>query len=150
MHFWYNYICIFKYFLIQIFVGIIFVSFLAVHNSLIGDLVTQSVTHWQYFYFWHYRVTLETCDLWDICSEWRGDMPWLNKKKTPTHLPTYLTFSQLLFNFPQLSLTFHKFFSQLFLNTFLNFSSTFPQLSLNFFSTFVNFLSTFSQVFSTP
>ena len=29
----------------------------------------HSLTHSGYFYFWHYRVTLETCDLWDICSE---------------------------------------------------------------------------------
>ena len=38
--------------------------------------VTQSLTDWQYFYFWHYRVTLETCDLWDIWSEWWGNMTW--------------------------------------------------------------------------
>ena len=25
---------------------------------------------------WHYRVTLETCDLWDIWSEWWGNMTW--------------------------------------------------------------------------
>ena len=35
--------------------------------------LSQSVTE---FYFWHYRVTLETCDLWDICSEWLEDMTW--------------------------------------------------------------------------
>ena len=49
--------------------------FLAVHNSSLYDLVTdsliQSLTD---FYFWHYRVTLETCDLWDIWSEWWGNM----------------------------------------------------------------------------
>ena len=54
--------------------------FLAVHNSSIGDLVTDSLTdsltHWQYFYFWHYRVTLETCDLSDIWSEWWENMTW--------------------------------------------------------------------------
>ena len=33
--------------------------FLAVHNSSIGDLVTHSLTD---FYFWHYRVTIETLD----------------------------------------------------------------------------------------
>jgi len=36
----------------------------------------HSLSHSQYFYFWHYRVTLETCDLWDICSEWWGNMTW--------------------------------------------------------------------------
>ena len=51
--------------------------FLAVHNSSIGDLVTQSLSHsLTDFYFWHYRVTLETCDLWDIWSEWWGNMTW--------------------------------------------------------------------------
>ena len=38
--------------------------------------LTQSITDSGYFYFWHYRVTLETCDLWDICSEWWEDMTW--------------------------------------------------------------------------
>ena len=33
----------------------------------------HSLTNWGYFYFWHYRVTLETCDLWDIWSEWWGN-----------------------------------------------------------------------------
>ena len=51
--------------------------FLAVHNSSIGDLVTHALTHWlTNFYFRHYRVTLETCDLWDIWSEWWGNMTW--------------------------------------------------------------------------
>jgi hypothetical protein len=27
----------------------------------------------------HYRVTLETCDLWDIWSEWWGNMTWPKK-----------------------------------------------------------------------
>ena len=31
---------------------------------------------------------LETCDLWDIWSEWWGDMTW--PKNLPTHLPTNL------------------------------------------------------------
>ena len=35
--------------------------------------LTDSLSH---FYFWHYRVTLETCDLWDIWSEWWGNMTW--------------------------------------------------------------------------
>ena len=36
----------------------------------------------------HYRVNLETCHLWDIWSEWWGDMTW--PKNLPTHLPTNL------------------------------------------------------------
>ena len=56
------------------------VTFLAVQNSSIGDLVTNSLTDWlTNFYFWHYRVTLETCDLWDIWSEWWRDMIWAKK-----------------------------------------------------------------------
>ena len=52
-------------------------EFLAVHNSSIGDLVTDSLTDSvTNFYFWHYRVTLETCDLWDIWSEGWGNMTW--------------------------------------------------------------------------
>ena len=63
--------------------------FLAVQNSSIGDLVTHSL--WltdslSDFWFWHYRVTLETCNLWDIWSEWWGDMTW--PKNLPTHIPT--------------------------------------------------------------
>ena len=43
--------------------------FLAVQNSSIGDLVTHSL--WltdslSDFWFWHYRVTLETWNHWDI------------------------------------------------------------------------------------
>ena len=38
----------------------------------------------------HYRVTLETCDLWDIWSEWWEDMTWPKKTYPPTYLPTYL------------------------------------------------------------
>ena len=48
--------------------------------------MTLSLTDWlSDFWFWHYRVTLETCDLWDIWSEWWGDMTWLKK----TYLPTF-------------------------------------------------------------
>ena len=47
------------------------------------QLVTDSLTDSQYFYFWHYRVTQESCDLW---SEWWGDMTW--PKNLPSHLPT--------------------------------------------------------------
>ena len=53
--------------------------FLAVQNS--------SLTHWlthSTFTFDIQRATLETCDLWDIWSEWWGDMTWLKK----TYLPT--------------------------------------------------------------
>ena len=50
--------------------------FLAVHNSSIGDLVTDWVTHSQYFYFWHYRVIQETCDLWDIWSDMSDEVTW--------------------------------------------------------------------------
>ena len=41
------------------------------------------------FTFWHSRAILETYDLWDIWSEWWGDMTW-PKKYPPTYLPTYL------------------------------------------------------------
>ena len=51
--------------------------------------VSHSLTHWRYFYFWHYRVTPETCDLLDIWSEWWGDMTWLKN----THIPTYPFFN---------------------------------------------------------
>ena len=61
--------------------------FLAVQNSSIGDLVT----HWlSDFWFWHYRVTLETCDIWDIWSEWWEDMTWPKNIYLPSYLPTYL------------------------------------------------------------
>ena len=47
--------------------------FLAVQNSSIGDLVTQSVTHsltnWVTFTFAIQRAILETCDHWDIWSD---------------------------------------------------------------------------------
>ena len=50
-------------------------SFLAVQNSSIGDLVTDWLTH-STFTFDIQRTTLETCDLWNIWSEWWGDMTW--------------------------------------------------------------------------
>ena len=34
------------------------------------------------------RAILETCDLWDIWSEWWGDMTWPKKIYLPTCLPT--------------------------------------------------------------
>ena len=63
--------------------------FLAVQNSSIGDLVTDWLSEWVTFWFWHYRVTLETCDLWDIWSEWWGDLIWPQNRPT-YYLPTYL------------------------------------------------------------
>ena len=60
----------------------VYVVFLAVQNSSTGDLVihwlNDSLTHWGYFYCWLdiQRATQETCDLWDIWSEWWGDMCW--------------------------------------------------------------------------
>ena len=61
------------------FPGSIPIWFLAVQNSSIGDLVTHSLSHSGYFYFWHYRVTLETCDLWYSWTEWWGDIAWPKK-----------------------------------------------------------------------
>ena len=85
--------------------------------------LTESLTHWEYFYFWH------------ITSDPRDLFP---------NFPTFSTVSQLF-------LSFFSAFSQLFLNffslfsTFLNFLSTF----LNLFSNFSQFFSTFSQLFPT-
>ena len=60
----------------------IYIIFFAVQNSSIGDLVPWSVpwlgtTNNQSSQ--QYRVTLETCDLWDIWSEWWGDTTWPKK-----------------------------------------------------------------------
>ena len=33
------------------------------------------------FYFLTFRVILEHCDLWDIWSEWWGDMTWPTKRR---------------------------------------------------------------------
>ena len=54
--------------------------------------MTLSLTYWltdwlSDFWFWQFRVILETCNLWDIWSEWWGDMTW--PKNLPTHIPTY-------------------------------------------------------------
>ena len=56
--------------------------FLAVQNSSIGDLVTNSLTH----SLTHgtllidiQRATQETFDLWDIWSQWWEDMTWPTK-----------------------------------------------------------------------
>ena len=49
------------------------------------------LSHWlSDFWFWHYRVTLETCDIWDIWSEWWEDMTWPKNIYLPSYLPTYL------------------------------------------------------------
>ena len=66
--------------------------FLAVQTR---DLVTPSLSDWATFWFWNNRVTLETCDLWDIWSEWWRNMAWpkntyLLTYPPPTYLPTYL------------------------------------------------------------
>ena len=54
------------------------------------------LTDWVTFVFWHYRVALDTWDLWDILSEWWG--PDLTTKPTyllPTYLPVKIeTFDQ--------------------------------------------------------
>ena len=53
------------------------------------------------FWFWHYRVTLETCDIWDIwseCWDWWPDQIYLSNLHTyylPTCLPTYMYIPRL-------------------------------------------------------
>ena len=54
--------------------------FLAVHNSSIGDLVTDSLSQGT-FTFDIQRAPLETCDLWYLWSEWWGDITWLTKRQ---------------------------------------------------------------------
>ena len=63
--------------------------FLAVQSSSIGDLVTDWLTHsLSDFWFWHYRVALETCDLWDILSvSWGPDLTTKPTYLLPTYLP---------------------------------------------------------------
>ena len=63
-------------------------EFLAVQNNSIGDLVTHWLTDWLRvpFTFEIQRATLETCDLWDIGSEWWRQMTW--PKKTMTKIKT--------------------------------------------------------------
>ena len=68
--------------------------------------LTQSLSD---FWFWHYRVTLEACDLWGIWPE--GWVTW------PKNF-----FLQLLLNF--------------FIQLLFNFFKTFFNFFLNFFSTF--------------
>ena len=69
--------------------------FLAVQNSSIGDLVTDSLTH-STFTFDLQRATQETRDLWDIWSEWWGDMTWLRMtyQEQSLRLATIETFDQ--------------------------------------------------------
>ena len=52
--------------------------------------MTLPLTDWlTNFYFWHYRVTIETCNLWGIWSEWWEDMTWPKKlAKTMTKTKT--------------------------------------------------------------
>ena len=76
--------------------------FSAVQNSSIGDLVTNSLTDWlSDFWFWQFRVILETCNLWDIWWEWWGDMTWTKKwqlqiqRPWQTHLWNCWHFRQL-------------------------------------------------------
>ena len=61
-------------------VGIPKTMFLAVQNSSIGDLVTHWLTH-RTLLIVIQRATLDTCDLWDIWSEWLGDMTWPKKRQ---------------------------------------------------------------------
>ena len=54
-------------------------TFLAVHRQLNRwpcHWLSDWVTDWATFDFWHQRAILETCDLWNICSEWWEDMIW--------------------------------------------------------------------------
>ena len=76
----------------------------------------------------HYRVNLDTCDLWDIWSEWWG----LIEETWPVNF--FSAFSQHSFNF-------HSTFSIFFFN-FFTFLSTFSQLFLTFFSNFFSNLCT--------
>ena len=48
-------------------------------DSSIGDLVTHSLTDWDTFWKHNNRMTLQTCEVWDIWSEWWGDMTWPTK-----------------------------------------------------------------------
>ena len=54
--------------------------FLAVQNSSLGDLVTESLTQGTLLIDIQ-RATQETCDLWYIWSEWWGDMTWPAKRQ---------------------------------------------------------------------
>ena len=58
--------------------------FLAVQNSSIGDLVTHWLTH-RTLLIDIQKAILETCDLWDICSEWWEDMTWPKKLQIQRH-----------------------------------------------------------------
>ena len=49
-------------------------------DSSIGDFVTHWLTEWPFKTHTN-RVTLETCDLWDIWSEWWGNMTWPKKRQ---------------------------------------------------------------------
>ena len=61
------------------------------------------LSHWVTdFYFWHYRMALETCDLWDIWSEWWRNMTW----------PTFWQFLIFFYIFWQVSTIFNNNFWQ--------------------------------------
>ena len=94
---------------------------------------------------------LETCDLWDIWSEWWEDMTWPKN----TYLPTFFQlFSKLFSNFfPTFFQLFSKFFFQIlsnffqfFFNFFPNFFQLFPNFVQSFFSNFSNFFELFFQL----
>ena len=55
---------LFRCFKLKMFLNLICRIFLAVHNSSKGDLVTHSLTHWGYFYFWHTKSGPR--DLWPL------------------------------------------------------------------------------------
>ena len=71
-----------------------FLKFLAVQtesvvssiDGIVTDWLTDSLTDWPTFVFWHKRATQETGDLWDIWSQWWGNMTW----------PTFWQFWQFL------------------------------------------------------
>ena len=55
-------------------------------SAYVGSLVTMlvlHVTHWlQIIVEKHYQRALwETCDPWDMLSEWWGDMTWQTKRQ---------------------------------------------------------------------
>ena len=57
------------------------ISFLAVQTVFETALYLPLSLSTRTFYFLTFRVTLEHCDLWDIWSEWWGDMTWPTKRQ---------------------------------------------------------------------
>ena len=43
--------------------------------------LTDSLTDWETFWKHNNRVTQETCEVWDIWSEWWGDKTWPTKRQ---------------------------------------------------------------------